>query len=160
MASAEGAVDGSDNLFKSVSSLLWFLRLIGATPLYHDGRRREIVVFHWFHPQTFWFIFFTIVHLSFNCAQIFGGVFGIGIDYRTPTAAATSWISKIGFFVTTFVVPKLMLFHFVSLKIFFAEINKVFDPISFSLAADVKRVKQFTAIGIALLLAFVRNKRK
>ena len=161
MASLEGFEASGGGLFKSISPLLWFLRLIGATPLHHNPRLREVVTFRWLHSQTFWFAFVTAVHLSFISAQLFGGVFGIKIDYSRPTTAYTGWISKIGFFIATFLLPKLILCRTCGLKRFFAELNNAFDsvannnPPSSQTTANVKKMMTITVLIIVFNVTWV-----
>ena len=158
----------SGELFRSLSPLFWFLRLMGGTPFHHSDSFTGMLCFRWCHPQTFWFAFVTIVHLSFILAQIFGGLFSLGdnasreIDQTgtqfviNPTVRLTNAISQARFLVDTFMLSKFIHFHLASFERFFQRLESV-DCAVPVLSVVTHRTRNIIFSGICLNLFWVNN---
>jgi hypothetical protein len=158
----------SSELFRSLSPLFWFLRLTGGTPFHHSDSFTGMLCFRWCHPQTFWFAFVTLVHLSFILAQIFGGLFSLDdnssrkIDQTgtqfviNPTVRLTNAISQARFLVDTFMLSKFIHFHLASFQRFFQRLESV-DCAVPVLSVVTHRTRNIIFIGIFLNLFWVNN---
>lgn len=152
----------ANDLFRSLSPVFWFLRVTGGTPFFHSESSAGILGFRWCHPQTFWFAFVTLVHLSFISAQVFGGLFTLKDDSTTVDDSninhlnirLTHTISQARFLIDTFFLSKFIHFHLASFQNFFENLNCVdfVSPIAF---ADVQRARKIIVIGISVNLSWV-----
>ena len=147
----------SNDLFKSISPLFWFLRLTGATPFHHLESSYWILAVRLCHPQSFWFIIVTFAHLSFILAQVFGGVYFLPVDHsnsQPSTVRYTNLISQTRFLVDTFLVSKLLLFNLATYQKCFHRLNSVDVWVPLTLSA-VKRTRKVTAIGLVITSLWV-----
>lgn len=151
----------ANDLFRSLSPVFWFLRVTGGTPFFHSESSAGILGFRWCHPQTFWFAFVTLVHLSFISAQVFGGLFTLKDDSTTVDDSninhlnirLTNTISQARFLIDTFFLSKFIHFHLASFQNFFENLNCV-DSVSPIAFADVQRARKIIVIGISVNLSW------
>ena len=147
----------SNDLFKSISPLFWFLRLTGATPFHHLESSYWILAFRLCHPQSFWFIIVTFAHLSFILAQVFGGQHFLPVDHsnsQPSTVRYTNLISQTRFLVDTFLVSKLLLCNLATYQKCFHRLNSVDLWVPLPLSA-VKGTRKVTAIGLVITSLWV-----
>ena len=158
----------SDDLFRSLSPLFWFLRLTGGTPFHHSVSSAGILAFQCCHPQTLWFALVTLLHLSFISAQIFGGFFSFGGDKEgteksdsqqkeliiNPTVRFMNIMSQTRFLVDTFCLSKLVHFNLPSFQAFFQHLGTVDRCVIIPLiVAD--RARKIIVAGILVNLFWV-----
>lgn len=155
-------------LFRSLSPLFWVLRVTGGTPFFHSDSFAGMLGFQWCHPQTFWFAFVTLVHVSFISAQVFGGLFSLGdksdkeIDepgphfVTNPTAQLTNSISQARFLVDTFVLSKFIHFQLASFQIFFEQMDSV-DRAVPVLSVVTRRTRKMIIFAFSIYLFWVNK---
>lgn len=157
----------SSELFRSLSPLFWVLRVTGGTPFYHSESFTGMLSFQWCHPQTFWFAFVTLVHLSFISAQVFGGLFSLGDDsikidktgahiVISPTVHLTNSISQARFLFDTFVLSKFIHFNLTSFQIFFELMDSV-DCAVPVISVVTHRTRKMIVFGISMNLFWVNK---
>ena len=158
----------SEDLYGSLSPLFWFLRLTGATPFLHVRSLAGILTFRWCHPQTFWFAFVTLVHLSFIVAQLFWGCFALAAqvdqqggsspDQLTSNSSIryTNYIAQMRFLVDSFLLSKLIHLNLSSFQAFFERLGNtdhwIRGPILLS-----SRVRKPIIAGTVIVFILVYN---
>ena len=158
-------VSSKSELSRSLSPIFWFIRGLGCIPFYHHDDSTDgafDLAFKWCHPQTFWFGLVTLAHFLLICLQVFGGLFTIPIDHGSPFRARQTdhWldlISQACFFVDSFLVSKLMLFHWTSLKKFFGRLegfDRMIDPAAATFST-VRPLWKMIALVISISLTRV-----